>query len=249
MINFAQISRQALSSQPYHWAAVDNLFTPDEAASVAASFPHDHFKTVKGYDNEKGYEYEARSLIHMEADAPSFAESLSPSWRQLADDLLSPAYRAAMTRLTGVDLTTVPFEVNVFHYGPGAWLGPHVDLKDKIVSHILYFNETWDKAEGGCLSILKSSDMSDVADIIVPIVGNSAVVVRSEASWHAVSRVVKGCHRSRRSMTVTFYRPGSISTMWPPGDMTPLHSYDGIGDHENGLWARLRNKVSSWTRP
>jgi hypothetical protein len=26
-------------------------------------------------------------------------------------------------------------------------------------------------------------------------------------------------------MTITFYRPGSVSTMWPPGDATPLHAY------------------------
>ena len=61
-----------------------------------------------------------------------------------------------MTRLTGCDLATVPMEVNVFHYGPGAWLGPHVDLEDKIVTHVLYFNTEWNAADGGCLSILRS---------------------------------------------------------------------------------------------
>ena len=66
----------------------------------------------------------------------------------------------------------------------------------------------------------------DVAAEVDPIVGNSAVVVRSENSWHAVSRVVKGCRLSRRSLTATFYREGSVSTMWPPGDKTPLHRFD-----------------------
>ena len=49
------------------------------------------------------------------------------------------------------------------------------------------------------------------------IVGNSSVLVRSEKSWHAVSRVAESSRCSRRSVTVTFYRPGSVSTMWPPG--------------------------------
>ena len=28
-------------------------------------YPHDHFKSVDGYDGEKSYVYECRSLIHM----------------------------------------------------------------------------------------------------------------------------------------------------------------------------------------
>jgi Rps23 Pro-64 3,4-dihydroxylase Tpa1-like proline 4-hydroxylase len=113
----------------------------------------------------------------------------------------------------------------VFHYGPGAWLGPHVDLADKIVTHVLYFNGEWDPADGGCLEILRSSQMHDSACIIAPIVGSSAVLVRSDRSWHAVSRVDPLCTRSRRSVTVTFYRDDAVSTMWPPGDDTPTSDY------------------------
>ncbi|HST50856.1 MAG TPA: hypothetical protein VLJ61_02515 [Pyrinomonadaceae bacterium] len=90
--------------------------------------------------------------------------------------------------------------------------------------------------------------MSDAAASIAPVVGNSVVLVRSEKSWHAVSPVVKGCRRSRLSMTVTFYSPGAVSTMWPPGDATPLHRYDaadGAAARSASLWGRLRAKVSS----
>ena len=197
---------------------------------LAATYPRDHFKTVAGNDGEKSYEYEARSLIKMAAKIPTNAEELSPAWRQLADDLLSPAYRAAMTKLTGRDLANAPVEVNVFHYKPGAWLGPHLDLKSKIVTHVFYFNKTWNMADGGGLTILRSSNMSDVVTEVSPIVGNSSVLVRSEKSWHAVSRVADGCRRSRRSMTVTFYHPGSPSTMWASDDMSPLHTYSGTDD-------------------
>lgn len=230
MIDLRRIGEETLATHPYHWACANDLFTPSQAAALAASFPRDHFKTVTGYDGEKGYVYEARSLIHMGAGEASHAADLSDAWRRLAADLLSTSYRRAMTRLTGCDLEAAPCEVNLFHYGPGAWLGPHVDLKDKIATHILYFNQEWDMADGGCLTILRSSDMSDAFAEIAPIVGRSAVVVRSDRSWHAVSRVREGCRRSRRSMTVTFYHPGSVSTMWPPGDATPLHGFEGGDD-------------------
>ncbi len=226
MLDLTQIARRTLQTEPYAWAEIGGLFAPQDAEALAATYPRDHFKTVSGYDYEKSYEYEVRALLSLGQDTVAYAADLSVAWRELAHDLLSPAYRRTMSLLTGYDLMSSPLEANVFHFGPGACLGPHLDLPAKLVTHVLYFNRTWNSADGGCLSILRSGDPTDVAAEILPLVGNSSVLVRSDRSWHAVSPVVDGCHRSRRSMTVTFYSPGSVSTMWPPGDPTLLHRYD-----------------------
>jgi len=128
-----------------------------------------------------------------------------------------------MSQLIDYDLMTVPLEVNTFHYGPGASLGPHLDLKTKIVTHVLYFNKTWDMNDGGYLKILNSKRPNDIFKTISPIIGNSAIIVRSEKSWHAVEKVVDGCQWSRRSLTATFYYPKSPSTLWPNGEKAALH--------------------------
>jgi SM-20-related protein len=112
-------------------------------------------------------------------------------------------------------------EVNVVHYGPGAWLGPHLDLKEKIVTHVRYCNDAWDPQLGGCLNILRSSNPDDMHATIPPLVGNSALLVRSNRSWRSVSRVAAECQTSRRGVNVIFHLPGSVSTMWPPGK-TPV---------------------------
>lgn len=229
MINLKGFVPEALAAEPYRWAMIDDLFSPAARAALVSTFPRDHFKSVKGYDGEKGYEYEARSLIGMGAEVPSYPKALSPAWRQLASELLSPTYRSAISQLTGVNVTQLPMEANLFHYGPKAWLGPHVDLEDKLITHVLYFNDSWDVDDGGCLTILRSGDKSHVAQVVPPIIGNSVILVRSDHSWHAVSRVRDGCRTSRRSLAVTFYRPGALSTMWPAGDRSPLHTYQGKG--------------------
>lgn len=248
MIDVTQIRRNTLQSEPYAWAEVGNLFSPRDAEALAASFPCDHYKTVASYGGERDWEYEARSLIPMGEHTISHADELSEAWLKLAQDMLSPAYRVALSLLTECDLTALPLEVNVFHYGPGANLGPHSDLDDKLVTHVMYFNRTWNREDGGCLSILRSADPTDLAFEIPPIVGNSAVLVRSEKSWHAVSPVRKGCEKSRRSLTATFYRPGSVSTMWPPGDMTPVRQYQAIDPElktgRSGVWERLLRRLS-----
>jgi SM-20-related protein len=237
MIDLIRISRHRLETAPYRWAAVDGLFSAEDAAALAATFPRDHFKRLADYAGEKDFEYEARALIGMGEAVLSWPQALSRAWRGLAEDLLSPAYRTALSALTGLDLGLAPLEVNVFHYPPGGSLGAHPDLRDKIVTHVLYFNETWDDRDGGCLTILRSRDPHDLVRTISPVVGNSAVLVRSDDSWHAVSPVVRSCRRSRRSLTATFYCPGAVSTMWPPGDTTPLHEY-GAGERR-GWWGRL----------
>lgn len=226
MLNIGRIEEKRLETDPFHWAFIDRLFTPENAASLAATFPGDKFKRVSGYDGEKGYEYMSRSLVHMGADTASYPGGLSTAWRELAADLISPAYRAAMAKLTGRDLPSMLMEVNVIHYGPGAWLGPHLDLKEKIATHVFYFNDFWDPRDGGCLGILRSSNPADKAAEINPIVGTSVLIVRSDKSWHTVSRVVNGCRVSRRSMNVIFHQAGSVSTMWPPGDNPVLQDYD-----------------------
>lgn len=227
-IDLSRFSSQRLETEPFEWSSLGGVFSSRDAAALAHTFPSDRFKTVTGYDGEKGYEYEARSIIHMGANAPTHADTLSAVWRRLAASLVSSEYRAALGRFTGIDLSAASMEANVFHYGPGAWLGPHLDLKDKLVTHVFYFNVTWDEADGGCLTILRSKDIADAVRIIAPVVGNSVVIVRSDRSWHAVSRVRSACARSRRSMTVTFYRPGSVSTLWPPGESPALHPYPKV---------------------
>ncbi|MBT2339003.1 MULTISPECIES: 2OG-Fe(II) oxygenase family protein [Pseudomonas] len=225
MLELSRLESTALKSHPFSWAEIGNLYSTRDAAALAGSFPHDHFKTVSGYGGEKNYDYEARALVEMGTGTIAFAEELSDAWLSLARDLGSAHYREAMSRLTGIDLRDVPMEVNVFHYGPGASLGAHPDLPDKLVTHILYFNESWNRDDGGCLQILSSNDPAAVIAEIEPLVGNSAVLVRSANSWHAVSQVVGHCNASRRSLTATFYRPGSVSSMWPPGDTAALHGY------------------------
>lgn len=239
MIDLNRISASQLATEPYRWAAIDQLFSPQDAAALAATYPQDHFKRIATYDGQKDVEYEIRSLIRMGEKSISNERKLSAVWRALANDFLSPAYRAAMSSLTGLDLSHAPLEVNVFHYYSGGTQGAHPDHQDKIVTHVLYFNESWNDHDGGCLTILRSSEPRDIATKVSPLIGNSAVLVRSDDSWHAVSRVTGQGHLSRRSLTATFYRPGCVSTVWPSWHHRLLHEYP------TRAWRRVKGSVGA----
>src|SRR5690349_5161476 len=128
MINLKQISPRAMQNRPFRWASISNLYSRNDAAALASTFPHNYFKTVVGNDGEKRYEYQSRSLVPMGKDEVFHPEDLSPAWLALAQDLYSKEYRAAMSAMTGYDLMNAPLEVNIFHYSPGSSLGPHLDL-------------------------------------------------------------------------------------------------------------------------
>ena len=225
MIDLNRISQSHLETEPYRWAAIDKLFSPPDAAALASTFPRDHFKRVADHAGEKEFEYLVRCLIRMGDRSISRGNRLSGAWRTLANDFLSPAYRSAISSLTGIDLSEARLEVNVFHYPPGGSHGAHPDHRNKLVTHVLYFNESWNDDDGGYLKILRSSNADDIASTVSPVVGNSAVLVRSDGSWHAVSHVEKRSLLSRRSLTATFYRAGCVSTVWPCWDRALLQNY------------------------
>lgn len=233
MIDLNRVAAARLEMEPYRWAAIGDLFSPHDAAALAATFPRDHFKHLAGDDGEKEFEYEIRCLVRMGERSISRARQLSSAWQRLINDLLSPGYRSAMSSLTGLDLSAAPLEVNAFHYLPGTNHGAHPDHRSKMATHVIYFNESWSEGDGGCLMILRSRDPEDVAGTVSPLAGNSAVLVRSDKSWHAVSRVADHCRLSRRSVTATFYQPGSVSTVWPRWDHALRNNY-------TSRWQRLR---------
>ncbi len=225
MIDIDLLRASELQIQPYPWAAVAPLFSRADGVALATTYPVDHCKTVVGDDGEKTYSYDARNLIPMGEQRLTFPDNLSTAWQALGQDLLSPEYRQAMSMLTGYDLAHIAMEANLYHYSAGAHQGPHCDLPAKLVVHVLYFNQNWVQTDGGCMTILKSANPNDIASELLPNVGNSSVFVRSPHSWHAVQPVKSNAPTSRRSLVVTFYKPGSISTLWPPGENPSLHTY------------------------
>src|SRR5258706_5465473 len=138
MLNLNRISQAHLETEPYRWAAIDELFPPEDAAALASTFPSDHFKHLADHKSEKKFEYDVRCLIRMGELSISRAERLSSAWRALANELLSPAYRAAISSLTGLDLSEARLEVNVFHYPPGGTHRAHPDHPKQIVRPVIH---------------------------------------------------------------------------------------------------------------
>jgi hypothetical protein len=217
VLDLHAVGAARLEDDPYHWCRVGPLFAPDVAQRLSQRIPLADAELREGRDRHRSWRYFVRPLVAMGASSAARPAALDPLWRALAAELAGQPYREALSALTGVDLTGLDLEANVFSYPPGSFQEPHPDLPEKIVTHVLWFNEGWDASYGGCLRILRSNDEADVAHELLPELGWSAVFVRSERSWHSVTAIVDDAPLDRRAVVATFYRPGSTSTMFPPG--------------------------------
>ncbi|HEX4867836.1 MAG TPA: polysaccharide pyruvyl transferase family protein, partial [Acidimicrobiales bacterium] len=214
VLDVGAIEATELEEEPYRWGLVGPVFAPEAAAGLARTFPLDEAEERQGTDGRRSWSYRVRCLLPMDRSTPVRPHALDPLWRQLADDLAGPAYRRALSRATGVDVAPLHLEANLFSYGPGAFQEPHLDLPEKVVTHLLWVNEDGEAEYGGCLRILRSRDPEDLHRELLPTLGWSALLVRSPESWHSVTPVTAAAPMDRRALVATFHRPGSVSTMW-----------------------------------
>jgi hypothetical protein len=217
ILDLSVIDGAVLDETPYRWGHVGPLFSPADATRLCQTVPVEHAEVRADSDGRRSWSFRVRGLVAMGGSSAVRPAELDPAWRALADDLGGLAYRRSLSSLTGVDLTDLDLEANVFSYPGGGYQEPHPDLPEKVVTHVLWFNEDWKADYGGCLRILNSRNEDDIAVELLPELGWSAVFVRSESSWHSVTAVTEDAPTDRRAVVVTFYLPGSVSTMWPEG--------------------------------
>src|SRR5262245_17969337 len=102
----------------------------------------------------------------------------------LLDELNGESFRRSVEAKFSVDLGAAPTMMTVRgHIGKrdGAI---HTDSSTKIITVLLYFNDSW-AADGGRLRLLRSgTDLEDYAVEVPPLGGTLLVFRRADNSWH-----------------------------------------------------------------
>jgi len=126
------------------------------------------------------------------------------AWRALANDFLASDYRAAMSALTGLDLGDAPSRSTSFGYPPGGSHGAHPIMGQESSPTSCTSMSVWNDDDGGLPddpSFLRSPGRRHDG---LALVGSSAVLIRSNDSWHAVSKWRNSAAIPRTSRTATF---------------------------------------------
>ena len=96
----------------------------------------------------------------------------------------APVLRRAFEEKFGIDLSGRPTMTTVRGRCTTRDGNIHTDSETKIITVLIYLNQSWDK-KGGNLRVLRGgTDIEDYAREISPIEGALLVFKRSDRSWH-----------------------------------------------------------------
>jgi hypothetical protein len=204
-IDLAALRSAEVHAEPFWWAFVPATFQSRETAlGLQRAFPSDGYTEFFRAHGAKRHHLYGRKLVHPSSGPQT--EGLSGPWPRLVEQLHSREYRDALAELTGISLDALAVEVTLWRQSRGGFIDPHPDNPDKVLVHLMYLSdEDWSVGMGGCMRLLRSSDIEDVAFEIPPRLSSSIVFVRTDRSWHGYRPVT--ADRPRFALQVVFHHP------------------------------------------
>ncbi len=163
MMDLGAIERADVHTEPFAFLLAEGVLTRDEAARIRADYPA---------IAKPGY----LPLSRLEARG---------AFKTLVEDLQSPELAQVLSRKFGVDLTDKPRMVTVRRLSQKSDGGIHRDSRSKIMTVLVYLNDSWDGDDAGVLRVLRNGDgFDDYAMQVPPVYGNLFAFLRSDDSWH-----------------------------------------------------------------
>jgi SM-20-related protein len=127
------------------------------------------------------------------ADFPSIAHPGSfplatlrfgPAFRDMVDELQSAGVAALVGEKLGMDLVRAPTMVTVRGQSRAADGRIHTDSKTKLVTALIYMNDTWESAKGRLRLVRSAESLDDVIAEVPPARGTLLVFKNDPKAWH-----------------------------------------------------------------
>ena len=213
MLNLDAVSNAKIFDFPFQWGIADRLLPVDEQTiQMCDDFPVDSFR----YQRYLNGHYLRRLLIPLGERSAFRGEEMTDAYHQLVKALNSTRYRDALSTVTGINLDQSPMEAAMWRSDANTVFAMHDDVHQKLLTHVIYLNHGWSKRDGGILQILASQNEDDVVFEVVPRLGISTLIARSDSSWHNITPISRSAPDSRNTITVHFYRSGTTKKDLPP---------------------------------
>jgi len=131
-----------------------------------------------------------------------------PVFAEMLEELRSDSLKQVIAEKFEINLDGYPLQMTVRKYSELADGNVHNDSKLKVVTALIYFNESW-AHEGGRLRLVRNpNDIDDFGAEVEPSGGTLLVFKRSERSFHGF----KSFAGERRSLQMYYVRPKRAAT-------------------------------------
>ena len=186
-----ELAKRFARAEPFPHIAIDDFLVPDLCEQLARTFPS--FENGQSFDDE-----------NLERAGKAQCEdirALGPGYRAADDLVRSSAFLDLIGTITGIpDLLYDPDYVGAGTHcnRNGKELNPHIDFNyhpvrgwHRRLNLLLYLNERWDKAWGGCFEVHSDprSRETDRSTTILPLMNRMVIIETSEHSWHGFKKI------------------------------------------------------------
>lgn len=203
MINLEVINKAKLETSPFTHAEINNIIAKDVAKKLITELPNNNEKSsIRRWGSDKVYRVK-NNIVY---DLKTGALPTTKLWSDLINSLSGKEYKLAVERLLNLDLSDSVQEITFKRYFHGDHISAHTDRNFSIATHLFFFNEEWESDWGGCLQLL-DNDLK-VEKNLLPLSSNSLLFIRSDSSWHCVSKCTKP-DKVRFSLQVVFCKSNS----------------------------------------
>lgn len=204
LLNSEAIEATKFRIYPYKLGLLNNVLKESNHRYFEHFFPSQHFCFVQKQSEEKSYQMYVLPLLTEGKETAEGIGQLDSEWLQLLNEIRSEEYRNLMSRITGIALGNASLEVNLWEYASGSSLSVHTDKKEKLVTHLIFFNPVWEDDWGGHFCIHTANDDQAVFDSILPTSDNSIILITTDDSWHSVTSVTSKAPVRRRGLQIIF---------------------------------------------
>jgi SM-20-related protein len=154
--------RAPLVKEPFEHLIVSGFIGPAALAAINADYPK----------------------ITSSGSFPVDQVSFGPAFQTLLDELESDQFREAFEQKFGIDLSGRPTVTTVRGRCDLSDGKIHTDSTSKIITVLIYMNETWDQPGGRLLLLRSATDLNDIIVEVPPVAGTMLAFKRSHNSWH-----------------------------------------------------------------
>ena len=107
-----------------------------------------------------------------------------PAFGAFCDDLQSPRITAIVAKKLGMDLSSAPTMVTVRGQSRAADGKIHTDSRTKLVTALIYMNDSWESPRGRLRLVRSEHDLNDVIAEVPPEQGTLLIFKNEPNAWH-----------------------------------------------------------------
>ncbi|HEY8085269.1 MAG TPA: 2OG-Fe(II) oxygenase [Methylophilaceae bacterium] len=162
LLNLEKFTSTRLTQDPFQFLVVENFVDPKQQAAISKDFPR----------------------IDKAGSFPPDTLKYGASFAQFLAELEGEPFRQAVEKAFNLDLTGRPTMITVRGHTDKNDGNIHTDSLTKIITVLIYLNDSWDENSGRLRLLRSGADLEDYITEVEPGFGTLLAFKRSDNSWH-----------------------------------------------------------------